>query len=113
MMAVVLVRYENRHEQENGRTSAVTIEIMGYDANDQQVMPVARGHHARWQEIMEKSSHSVNFINVWTREISQNNFIWFDRYDPDYCVLVVGANSVQVMTREHISISLALNIPML
>jgi len=32
---------------------------------------------------------------------------------PDYCMLVVGSNmGVQVMTREHISIACALNIPM-
>eukprot|EP01032_Pedospumella_encystans_P023407 gene23407-26498_t len=32
---------------------------------------------------------------------------------PDYCMLVVGSNmGVQVMTREHISIACALNLPM-
>ena len=32
---------------------------------------------------------------------------------PDYCLLVVGSNmGVQVMTREHISIACALDIPM-
>ena len=32
---------------------------------------------------------------------------------PDYCLLVVGSNmGVQLMTREHISIACALNIPM-
>jgi GTPase len=32
---------------------------------------------------------------------------------PDYCLLVVGSNmGVQMMTREHISIACALNIPM-
>ena len=105
---------KHRHEQENGRTSAVTIEIMGYDANDQQVMPVARGHHARWQEIMEKSSHSVTLIDLCGHEkYLKTTLFGLTGMSPDYCVLVVGANmGVQVMTREHISISSALNIPM-
>lgn len=33
---------------------------------------------------------------------------------PDYALLVIGSNmGVQVMTREHVSIACALNIPML
>lgn len=32
---------------------------------------------------------------------------------PDFCMLVVGSNmGVQLMTREHIAIACALNIPM-
>lgn len=59
---------KHRHEQENGRTSAVTIEIMGYDDRDQQIIPVARGHHARWQEIVGNSSHSVTLIDLCGHE---------------------------------------------
>lgn len=33
----------HRHEQENGRTSAVTMEIMGYSSDGQQVRRGARG----------------------------------------------------------------------
>jgi GTPase len=40
---------KHRHEQENGRTSAVTVEIMGYDKQDQQVVATSRGHAQRWQ----------------------------------------------------------------
>lgn len=40
---------KHRHEQENGRTSAVTVEIMGYDKHDQQVVATARSHAQRWQ----------------------------------------------------------------
>jgi GTPase len=40
---------KHRHEQENGRTSAVTVEIMGYDKHDQQIVATARNHAQRWQ----------------------------------------------------------------
>lgn len=50
---------KHRHEQDNGRTSAVTVEIMGYKG-DEQVLSNARNHNHRWMEIMEKSEKTVS-----------------------------------------------------
>ena len=92
---------KHRHEQENGRTSAVTVEIMGYKVTfildtyiefcrntlgcntfhysktpmtfthialykqgDEQVIAVSRNHAQRWNEVMEKSDHSVTLIDL-------------------------------------------------
>ena len=52
---------KHRHEQDNGRTSAVTVEIMGYKG-DEQVISNARNHSHRWMEIMEKSEKTVSFF---------------------------------------------------
>jgi GTPase len=41
---------KHRHEQENGRTSAVTVEIMGYKGAEQ-VLPTARNHAQRLTEV--------------------------------------------------------------
>ena len=105
---------KHRHEQENGRTSAVTIEILGYDEQNEQVIPASRGHHARWQEIVEKSSHSVTLIDLCGHErYLKTTLFGLTGMMPDYCCLVVGANmGVQVMTKEHISLATALDIPM-
>jgi hypothetical protein len=56
---------KHRHEQDNGRTSAVTVEIMGYKG-DEQVLSNARNHNHRWMEIMEKSEKTVScsFFNL-------------------------------------------------
>ena len=104
----------HRHEQENGRTSAVTIEIMGYKGS-QQIIPTARNHAARWTEVMEKSDHSVTLIDLCGHEkYLKTTLFGLTGLVPDYCLLVVGSNmGVQVMTKEHISIACALNIPMI
>jgi GTPase len=104
---------KHRHEQDNGRTSAVTVEIMGYKG-DEQVMGTSRNHAQRWNEVMEKSDHSVTLIDLCGHEkYLKTTLFGLTGLMPDYCLLVVGANmGVQLMTREHISIACALNIPM-
>jgi GTPase len=104
---------KHRHEQENGRTSAVTVEIMGYKGDDQ-VIPTSRNHAQRWHEVMEKSDHSVTLIDLCGHEkYLKTTLFGLTGLMPDYALLVVGSNmGVQVMTREHISIACALNIPM-
>ena len=105
---------KHRHEQENGRTSAVTVEIMGYKG-DTQVIPSSRNHASRWAEVMEKSDHSVTLIDLCGHErYLKTTLFGLTGLVPDYAMLVVGSNmGVQVMTKEHISIACALNIPMI
>lgn len=104
---------KHRHEQENGRTSAVTVEIMGYKG-EEQVLASSRNHAQRWNEVMEKSDHSVTLIDLCGHEkYLKTTLFGLTGLMPDYCLLVVGSNmGVQMMTREHISIACALNIPM-
>ena len=66
---------KHRHEQDNGRTSAVTVEIMGYKG-DEQVISNARNHNHRWMEIMEKSEKTVSY--------SFFNLVVSAAYDNDY-----------------------------
>merc|ERR1719502_2388093 len=53
----------HRHEQENGRTSAVTVEIMGYKG-DSQVVPTARQHNQRWAEVVDHSDRAITLIDL-------------------------------------------------
>eukprot|EP00607_Mallomonas_marina_P008546 CAMPEP_0182417712 /NCGR_PEP_ID=MMETSP1167-20130531/2144_1 /TAXON_ID=2988 /ORGANISM="Mallomonas Sp, Strain CCMP3275" /LENGTH=568 /DNA_ID=CAMNT_0024591435 /DNA_START=200 /DNA_END=1906 /DNA_ORIENTATION=- len=103
----------HRHEQENGRTSAVTVEIMGYKG-DSQVIPISRNHTQRWQEVTEKSDHTLTLIDLCGHEkYLKTTLFGLTGLMPDYALLVVGSNmGVQLMTREHISIACALNLPM-
>ena len=104
---------KHRHEQENGRTSAVTVEIVGY-RGEEQIIPTARNHAQRWHEVMEKSDHSVTLIDLCGHEkYLKTTLFGLTGLMPDYALLVVGSNmGVQLMTREHISIACALEIPM-
>jgi len=70
---------KHRHEQDNGRTSAVTVEIMGYKG-DEQVISNARNHNHRWMEIMENSEKTVSycFFNLAVSAAYDNDY-----YDSD------------------------------
>ncbi|CAM9275467.1 unnamed protein product, partial [Choristocarpus tenellus] len=103
----------HRHEQENGRTSAVTMEIMGYAKDGKQVVPSARSHTQRWAEVVNRSDRSVTLIDLCGHEKYLKTTVFgLTGLMPDFCLLVVGANmGVQRMTKEHISIACALQIP--
>lgn len=104
---------KHKHEQDNGRTSAVTVEIMGFKG-EEQIVATARNHTQRWHEVMEKSDHSVTLIDLCGHEkYLKTTLFGLTGLMPDYALLVVGSNmGVQVMTREHISIACALDIPL-
>ena len=74
----------------------------------------SRNHAQRWIEVMEKSEHTVTLIDLCGHEkYLKTTLFGLTGLMPDYCLLVVGSNmGVQVMTREHIAIACALNIPM-
>ena len=74
----------------------------------------SRNHAHRWTEVMEKCDHSVTLIDLCGHEkYLKTTLFGLTGLMPDYCMLVVGSNmGVQMMTREHISIACALNIPM-
>jgi GTPase len=105
---------KHRHEQDNGRTSAVTVEIMGYNKDDEQIVPTSRNHAQRWQEIVDKSEHTVTMIDLCGHErYLKTTLFGLTGLMPDLAMLVVGSNmGVQIMTKEHISIACALEIPM-
>ena len=125
---------KHRHELENGRTSAVTVEIMGniftYSLyrircpsnalmsgykGDEQVISNSRNHAQRWVEVVERSDRTVSLIDLCGHEkYLKTTLFGLTGLMPDYALLVIGSNmGVQVMTREHVSIACALNIPMI
>jgi GTPase len=59
---------KHRHEQENGRTSAVTVELMGYTEEGTQVVPTARHQANRWAEICSSAARSVTLIDLCGHE---------------------------------------------
>ncbi len=100
-----------QHEKENGRTSAVAIEIMGFRVKEKegkvegegdsereyhQVIPNPRANHdQRWHEVMDKSDHTVSFIDLCGHEKYLKTTVFgLTGLMPDYAMLVVGKSIV-------------------
>ena len=58
---------KHKHEIENGRTSAVSTEIMGFKDDGSQHLPTTRNHNQRWQEIGSHATHNVTLIDLVSR----------------------------------------------
>ena len=102
----------HKHEQENGRTSTVSVELMGFQG-ERQVLPTARQHAQRWKEVVDACDRNVSLIDLCGHERYLKTTVFgLTAMLPDFALLVVGANmGVQRMTREHISIAVALSLP--
>ena len=108
--AILVARH--KHEIESGRTSSVSIRILGFDSkgkivNHQTPTPSS-------QEVMLKSSKIIRFVDLAGHEKYLKTTIYgLSGYEPDYaCVAIDGNRGIQKMTREHLGIaSLALKIP--
>lgn len=102
------------HEKENGRTSSVTQEIMGFK-NGKQVEPerATEKKVTAWMNITKQSDKIISLIDLCGHEMYLKTTIFgLTGLLPDYALIVVGANmGVQRMTKEHLGIALALKIP--
>ena len=103
------------HEKENGRTSSIAQEIMGFDENLQQVQPgrLKAGKAEQCIQVAQASKKFLNFIDLCGHEKYLRTTIFgLTAMMPDYAMIVVGANmGVSRMTKEHLGITLALSIP--
>ena len=81
---------KNKHEKDSGRTSSVTHNALKLEGNKSITLVDLAGH----ERYLKTTLHGLSGHLI------------------DYTMLIVGANmGVQRMTREHLSIVLALNIP--
>jgi GTPase len=103
------------HEAENGRTSSIGQEIMGFDEENKWIEPerVKATKNQSWGYIAEHSKKLVTFIDLCGHEkYLKTTLFGLVGLLPDYCLIVIGANmGITKMTREHLVIALALKIP--
>lgn len=107
------------HEAQNGRTSSIAQEIMGFSDHGDQIVPDAtraassQCRNTTWAHIVEKSAKVVTFLDLCGHEKYLKTTIFgLVGLCPDYAMIVVGANAgIQRMTREHLGIALALHVP--
>ena len=103
------------HEAELGRTSSISHEIMGFDANGAQVLPdrFVQNKTKYWTEIVEKSHKIVTMIDLCGHEkYLKTTMFGLVGMVPDYAMIIVGANmGISRMTKEHLGICLAIKMP--
>ena len=104
-----------KHEIDTGRTSSVSADnFVGFN-NEGIIMNYnEKGKERRTEEILEESTKLVNFIDLAGHEPYLKTTIFgMTACYPDYSMLLIGANmGVQKMTKEHLGLTIALNIPL-
>lgn len=97
------------HEANNGRSSSIANEIMGFSEDGQQVIPKHHVKHKakRWPEIVNNSAKIINFTDLCGHEkYLKTTMHGLNSSHPDYCMIIVGANmGISKMTKEHIGIA--------
>ncbi|KAI9564907.1 hypothetical protein GHT06_008648 [Daphnia sinensis] len=104
--------FRHKHEIETGRTSSVGNDILGFDSSGNVVNEPDHGT-LDWVKICSKATKVVTFIDLAGHEKYLKTTVFgMTGHVPDFTMLMVGANAGIVgMTKEHLGLALALNVP--
>ena len=107
--------FRHKHEVESGRTSSVGMEIMGYDTRGDIVASTVPGRKLTWNEIGTRSAKVISFTDLAGHERYLRTTVFgLLSSSPNYCLLMVAANNGLIgMSKEHLGIALALNVPVM
>ena len=107
--------FNYRHEAENGRTSSIAQEIMGFDEKGKQVHPdrFVQSKNKYWVDVVKKSTKIATLVDLCGHEKYLKTTIFgLTGLVPDYSMIIIGANmGISRMTKEHLGITLTLKIP--
>ena len=107
--------FRHKHEMESGRTSSVSMEIMGFDAQGEVVASNVPGRKLSWEEIGKRASKIISFTDLAGHQRYLRTTVYgLLSSSPNYCLLMVAANNGLIgMSKEHLGIALALNVPVM
>jgi GTPase len=107
--------FRHKHEVESGRTSSVGMEIMGFDTHGEVVTSSVPGRKLTWGEIGTRSAKVISFTDLAGHERYLRTTVFgLLSSAPNYCLLMVAANNGLIgMSKEHLGIALALNVPVM
>ncbi|KAI9816758.1 MAG: hypothetical protein M1827_001403 [Pycnora praestabilis] len=107
--------FRHKHEVESGRTSSVGMEIMGFDTRGEVVASNVPGRKLSWEEIGNRSAKVISFTDLAGHERYLRTTVFgLLSSSPNYCLLMVAANNGLIgMSKEHLGIALALNVPVM
>jgi GTPase len=90
-----------RHEQENGRTSSVATEVMGFHGGAQVPVDPKLSRAAAFQTVHARADHSVTLVDLCGHERYLKTTVFgLTALVPDYALVIVGANmGVSRMTK--------------
>ncbi|OCF36377.1 GTP-binding protein 1 [Kwoniella heveanensis BCC8398] len=121
--------FRHPHEIETGRTSSVGGEILGFSPTGQPVIPtshaadpadphghalaVAKREKMNWEDICKRAAKVISFIDLAGHErYFKTTLYGLSGCAPDYVMLMVGGNAGLIgMSKEHLGVALALNVP--
>ncbi|KAJ5653940.1 hypothetical protein N7490_000943 [Penicillium lividum] len=106
--------FRHKHEMESGRTSSVGLEIMGFDSHGE-IVANSAGRKLSWEEIGRRAAKVISFSDLAGHERYLRTTVFgMLSSSPNYCLLMVAANNGLIgMSREHLGIALALNVPVM
>ncbi|KAF7862543.1 hypothetical protein EAF04_007416 [Stromatinia cepivora] len=107
--------FRHKHEIESGRTSSVGMEIMGFDTTGKVIASDVPGRKLSWEEIGKRSAKVISFTDLAGHERYLRTTVFgLLSSSPNYCLLMVAANNGLIgMSKEHLGIALALNVPVM
>lgn len=107
--------FRHKHEIESGRTSSVGMEIMGFDAGGKIIVSDVPGRKLSWEEIGRRSAKVISFTDLAGHERYLRTTVFgLLSSSPNYCLLMVAANNGLIgMSKEHLGIALANNVPVI
>ncbi|KIW86063.1 hypothetical protein Z517_01457 [Fonsecaea pedrosoi CBS 271.37] len=107
--------FRHKHEIESGRTSSVGMEIMGFDTHGEVVTSTVPGRKLTWAEIGTRSAKVISFTDLAGHERYLRTTVFgLLSSAPNYCLLMVAANNGLIgMSKEHLGLALALNVPVM
>ncbi|MEM0279387.1 GTP-binding protein [Metallosphaera sp.] len=100
------------HEVISGRTSSITMRLLGFDYSGNPVNPLCRDPTDE-AEITLKSAKTIRLIDLGGHErYLRTTLKGLMGYEVDYVMLVVGADDgLSIMGREHLAVSTVLKFP--
>lgn len=107
--------FRHKHEIETGRTSSVGMEIMGFDTMGHVIASDTPGRKLSWEEIGKRSAKVITFTDLAGHERYLRTTVFgLLSSSPNYCLLMVAANNGLIgMSKEHLGIAVALNVPIM
>ncbi|KAL8995517.1 MAG: hypothetical protein Q9188_006785 [Gyalolechia gomerana] len=107
--------FRHKHEVESGRTSSVGMEIMGFEVDGEIVTSKVPGRKLSWEEIGRQSAKVISFTDLAGHErYLRTTAFGLMSSSPNYCLLMVAANNGLIgMSKEHLGIVLAINVPVM
>ncbi|KAK0123659.1 hypothetical protein ONS95_008671 [Cadophora gregata] len=107
--------FRHKHEIESGRTSSVGMEIMGFDTLGKVITAEVPGRKLSWEEIGKRAAKVITFTDLAGHERYLRTTVFgLLSSSPNYCLLMVAANNGLIgMSKEHLGIALALNVPVM